>query len=75
MEIYLTIITTILVLTQIIRVTQNAITLHRQNKAIKRDLAWLHDHYVTQDDFENQREVFRLLREKLETMDSTDSFS
>ena len=66
MNTYLTIITTVLVITQIIRVTQNAITLHRQNKAIKRDLTWLKDHYVTEQDFENQRKVFALLREKLE---------
>lgn len=65
MNIYLTIITTILVITQIIRITQNAITLHRQNKAIKRDVAWLEDHYVTEQDFENQREVFALLKERL----------
>ena len=66
MTTYLTIITTILVITQVIRITQNAITLHWQNKAMKRDLAWLKDHYVTQEDFENQRAVFSLLREKLE---------
>lgn len=66
MNTYLTIITTVLVLTQIIRVTQNAITLHRQNKAIERDLTWLKDHYVTEQDFENQRKVFALLKEKLE---------
>ena len=66
MDIYLTIITTVLVITQIIRVTQNAITLHRQNLSIKRDLAWLKDKNVTEQDFENQRKVFALLREKLE---------
>ena len=66
MTTYLTIITTVLVITQVIRITQNAITLHRQNEAIKRDLGWLKDHYVIQEDFENQRAVFSLLREKLE---------
>lgn len=72
MTTYLTIITTILVITQVIRITQNAITLHHQNKAIKRDLAWLKDHYVTEQDFENQREVFALLRDKLKE-DGNDS--
>lgn len=33
---YMTIITTILVATQVIRVTQNAISLHRQEKTLKR---------------------------------------
>ena len=39
MNIYLTIMVTVLVLTQVIRITQNAIQLHRQEKAIARDLA------------------------------------
>lgn len=66
MNTYLTIMVTILVATQVIRITQNAINLHRQNKSIKRDMAWLNDHYVTEQDFENQRAAFRLLREWLE---------
>ena len=65
---YLTIMVTILVATQIIRITQNAINLHRQNQSIKRDMGWLKDHYVSEQDFENQREVFRLLRDLLETL-------
>ena len=63
---YLTIMVTVLVLTQVIRVTQNAINLHRQNQSIKRDIGWLKDHYVSEQDFENQREAFRMLREYLE---------
>ena len=38
MTTYLTIITTILVLTQIIRITQNHISLFRQEKEIKKRL-------------------------------------
>lgn len=52
MTIYLTIITTILVLTQIIRVTQNAISLHRFDRIDKRDV-------------EVQKAVYYMLHEKL----------
>ena len=71
MNTYLTIMVTILVATQIIRITQNAINLHRQNQSIKRDMGWLKDHYVTEKDFENQREAFRLLREFLEEWEAS----
>ena len=66
MDIYLAIITTALVLTQIIRVTQNHISLRRQEMALRRDLAWIKRAEPTEQDFENQREAYRLLREKLE---------
>lgn len=65
MTTYLCIITTALVLTQIIRLIQNSINLHRQNLAIKRDLSWLKDRDVTQKDFDTQRECFYLLRDWL----------
>lgn len=52
MTIYLTIITTILVLTQIIRLIQNAISLKRMGGIEKRDL-------------EVQKAVFYMLHEKL----------
>lgn len=57
---------TILVATQIIRITQNAIQLHRQNIAFNKNLKWLDDNEVTERDFETQREVFRLLKYYLE---------
>ena len=63
---YLTIITTALVITQIIRLIQNAISLHRQNQAIKRDLSWIKDGDITQRDFDTQKECFYLLKEWLE---------
>lgn len=66
MNTYLVIITTFLVLTQIIRVIQNSINLHNQNQQIKREIAWIKDVDVSKQDFETQKEVFRLLREKLE---------
>lgn len=52
MTTYLTIITTILVLTQIIRVTQNAISLRRFGRIDKRDV-------------EVQKAVYYMLHEKL----------
>ena len=51
MNTYLAIITTVLVLTQIVRVTQNAIQLHKYD--------------ISESDFNVQREVFRLLLDKL----------
>lgn len=65
MNTYLCIITTILVLTQIIRLIQNSINLHRQNLAIKRDVAWLKDRDIKQVDFDTQKECFYLLRDWL----------
>lgn len=66
MNIYLAIITTVLVLTQVIRITQNAIQLHRQEKRIEKDLAWIRDNDISQRDFEVQRDCSYLLRDYLE---------
>ena len=66
MNIYLAIITTVLVLTQIVRLIQNAIQLHRQEKAIAKDLAWIKDNDISERDFEVQRDCFYLLRDYLE---------
>ena len=66
MTIYLVIITTALVLTQVIRVTQNAIQLHRQSKMLSKDLAWIRDNDVSERDFAVQRDCFYLLRDYLE---------
>ena len=66
MNIYLAIITTVLVLTQIVRLIQNAIQLHRQNKAFTKDLAWIKDNDVSERDFDVQRDCFYLLRQFLE---------
>lgn len=65
MTTYLTIITIILVLTQIIRITQNHISLFRQEKKIEQTVGWLHENDVSQRDFEIQRKVFYLLYDKL----------
>jgi len=65
MDKYLTVMVTVLVATQIIRITQNTISLIRQNKAIQKDLEWIKDNDISERDFDCQREVFYLLREKL----------
>ena len=68
MNTYLTIMVTVLVTTQVIRITQNAINLHRQNGEIKKACGWIRDNDVSELDFQIQRDTFyrlnRLLREK-----------
>ena len=65
METYLIIMVTVLVATQIIRVTQNHISLRRQNKEFDENLQWIKDNDISEKDFEVQRKVFYLLYEKL----------
>lgn len=65
MNIYLTIITTVLVITQIVRVTQNHIQLRRQRKEIDKAIGWIKDNDISEIDFETQREVFYLLKDWL----------
>lgn len=65
MNTYLTMMVTILVVTQIIRITQNTINLHRQNVEFKRNCEWVKDANITKRDFETQRENFYLLNEWL----------
>lgn len=60
MNIYLAIITTVLVVTQIIRCVQNAVQLHRQNELFKKQLKELADMELTESDFEAQRKAYRL---------------
>ena len=66
MSVYLTIMVTVLVLTQIVRLIQNAIQLRRQNKAFTKDLAWIKDNDISERDFSVQRDCFYLLRDYLE---------
>lgn len=65
MNIYLTIMVTVLVVTQIIRITQNHIQLQRQRKEIDKAVGWIKDNDVSEHDFEIQRKVFYMLYEKL----------
>lgn len=64
MNTYLAIITTVLVVTQIIRLTQNAVHLHRQNVLIRKQLEHIED--VTQEDLDIQRKAFRLIVDYLQ---------
>lgn len=68
MTTYLVIITTVLVLTQIIRVTQNTIQLIRQKTLFKRQLADLSEYKLTAEDFKNQRKANALAAEYYEKM-------
>lgn len=63
---YLVIITTVLVITQVIRITQNAINLHRQHVIYKKELCELADLELKKEDFEYQRKAYRLIVERLE---------
>lgn len=65
MTIYLAIITTVLVVTQVIRVTQNHIQLRRQREEIDKAVGWIKDNDISEADFETQREVFYLLKDWL----------
>jgi hypothetical protein len=65
MNTYLTIMVTVLVATQIIRVTQNHISLVKQRKKIEETVGWMNDNDISEKDFEIQRKVFYLLYEKL----------
>lgn len=65
MNTYLTIMVTVLVVTQIIRITQNHISLFRQEKEIKKTCNWIKDNDVSERDFEIQRKVFYMLYERL----------
>ena len=66
MNTYLAIITTVLVITQIVRLIQNAVQLHRQNVLLKEQLGRLADCNPTKQDFENQRKAYQLIVDYLE---------
>lgn len=65
MDKYLVIITTVLVATQIIRVTQNTIQLHRQNVLYKKQLKEVADWELKKEDLDMQRKAYRLIVERL----------
>lgn len=66
MDKYLAIITTILVVTEIVRLIQNAVLLHRQNVLFKEQRRHLAECNPTEHDFEIQRMAYRLIVEYLE---------
>lgn len=59
MERYLVVITTVLVATQLIRIMQNFVNLHRQNKLLNAQLKELSE--ITDDDIKRRKEIDRLL--------------
>lgn len=59
MNTYLAIITTVLVITQIIRLLQNTISLNRQNKLIKAQLDELGE--ITDNDLNRKLEIDKML--------------
>ncbi|MDO5546881.1 MAG: hypothetical protein Q4F79_00115 [Eubacteriales bacterium] len=63
MEKYLTIITTVLVATQVIRITQNTISLRRQNRLIKAQLDELGE--LTDKDIQRKIMIDKMLVEIL----------
>lgn len=65
MNTYLTIMVTVLVATQVIRIAQNHIQLMRQEKKIKDAVGWIKDNDVSEHDFEVQRRVYYKLDELL----------
>lgn len=75
MNIYLTIMVTVLVATQVIRITQNQIQLRRQREQIDKTIGWIKDNDVSEHDFHIQRCVFYMLYNKLkkEEEESNDS--
>lgn len=65
MDKYLVIITTVLVATQIIRITQNMISLHRGNVLYKKQLKEVADWELKKEDLDMQRKAYRLIVERL----------
>lgn len=70
MDTYLAIITTVLVITQIVRITQNHIQLHRQNTLFKKQMGDLADYELAKEDFEMQRDVYKMLYRELKIRES-----
>ena len=73
MNIYLAIITTVLVVTQIIRVCQNHRQLRRQRIVFEKQLGDLAATEVTKEDFEVQRKAYRLIFKYLESKCENDT--
>lgn len=65
MNTYLTIMVTILVATQLIRIIQNGISLYRQGRDIKRNIEWIKDVEIGKDELEIRKCVFKMLYKKL----------
>ena len=64
MNIYLTMMVTVLVFTQIVRIVQNTIQLRRQYKLFQAQLGQLDN--ITQEDLDMQRRAYRLIVDHFE---------
>ena len=64
MNIYLTMMVTVLVFTQIVRIVQNTIQLRRQYKLFQAQLGQLDN--ITQEDLYMQRRAYRLIVDHFE---------
>lgn len=64
MNIYLTMMVTVLVFTQIVRIVQNTIQLRRQYKLFQAQLGQLDN--ITQEDLDMQRKAYRLIVDHFE---------
>lgn len=69
---YLTVMVTVLVTTQVIRIIQNHVSLFRQEKEIRKTCEWIKDNDITRRDFEVQRLVFYMLYNKLKEDNKND---
>ena len=67
MNIYLTIMVTVLVFTQIVRIIQNTIQLRRQHKLFQAQLGQLNE--ITQEDLDMQRRAYRLIVDHFERIE------
>ena len=63
MDKYLVVITTILVVTQVIRIIQNTLSLYKQNKLFEAEMGQISD--ITDSDLKRKMEVDKLLIELL----------
>lgn len=61
MNIYLTIMVTVLVATQLVRISQNHIQLMREKKQLEKNIAWLNDNEITAQDLNTQKAVYQML--------------
>ena len=61
MNIYLTIMVTVLVASQLVRISQNHIQLMREKKQLEKNIAWLNDNEITAQDLNTQRAVYQML--------------
>lgn len=61
MNIYLTIMVTVLVATQLIRISQNHIQLRIEKKQFEKNIEWLKDNEITEQDLNTQRAVYQMM--------------